>query len=1390
MKKFLQAVSVMLTIFVWMLTPLLGQSTCETPTGINVFEITTNSAQVTWVNEDTVEMQWYVFVYPTNQGTAYGWETFTSTDTVTLTDLLPNTNYTVCVQTYCGEDTLGESLYSEWSNTYAFTTACGVISVTPENTYSIIFGNDDVHCWSWDTIAGNSGWYIGNNGYFFGNEYGSSNANDSARLLSPFFDLTQMERPRLNFYFLRDLNHDISAYYRTGVNAEWILLADYPYEGNGSWESATLRLPNVDSCQLSFVATGTTSGYRSVQMGSLSIYEYPSCVAPTELTVVNFPAANQVTLSWTNVNDSVPASWTVYIRDNYSYEYREITVTDTFVTVGNLDFNRTYYWSVKANCAEEDESDWSGESGFSTTCGGVYVVTPENPYQMGFEDDGAPCWTPGGYGYSLQSYGEQYSGYYSGNVYNGSLTSPLFDLTQLENPTLTFFFKQTSENVDTLFVSYRTNETEEFQLLSKYEVKNDYWFVVDSLPFDTVQVKFYNTTENYVYLDDITIGERPSCLIPSHFEIDTVTTHSVTLNWTPAGDETEWTLHIEDWGDTVVTTHPFTIEGLQENRFYYVSVRANCGADDFSEWLNDLSFQTPCATFTVDDENIFMEDFEDWNYGTLPECWGFLTSTYNSYYGDFPMTIDFSPFGGEKSLGMYVRSGYSNSFYMNEFTNAINTLQVSFNINNNQQDALMTLEVGVMEDGVFVPVKTLRSLPQYSYQRVLLSQYEGNGNRIAFRASTTNSYCFVFIDNIEVKEIKCLVPTDVTVYGVTKDSAVVTWLHDTLQNPASWTVRLFDGYNYTETTVTTDTAVFSNLTAGTRYTAQVRANCNATDVSDWSDEVFFDTDCDVYVVTPENPYVEDFEVYPVCWNVDSYNWEWIDNAHSGEKGFYIYDPTIFDGNVVSPVFDLTAMENPMLSFFHRDDVAVYYRTRESGIWLHLSDCWQDDYDGYKYEHILLPNATATYQIKFVARWYRIYLDDIMINEEPDCMIPSDVTIDNSRPDSVLIGWTVNGSETAWTIRLNGVETVVTENPVMIAVDPGMEYTVSVRANCTDTTFSEWSYGYDFVSNCAEVYVVTSTQPYHEGFEHEFCWHNEAVAGYNAWYIGDTTNLSSIYVYEGAKIVYCPYTDGARALLYSPVLDLSQLAQAQMNFQVRTSSDVDDESRMTTLQVLYRTSDTTDWHLLESYTGLSSDYTRMAINLTDLTATYQIGFLSFATGEQNILLDDINVFELVPCAEPTNVTVENNVATWTGNAPSYNVKVSVGGVVVDEATVNTNSYTVRGLEEGDYAIIRVQAVCDEENLSDWTEGDVFVITGIESFGLNATVYPNPTTGVVNIEGATLNADIAVFDMFGKQMLAGKVTSERTELDLGGLTSGVYIIRIATNGEVTTVKVVKE
>ena len=178
------------------------------------------------------------------------------------------------------------------------------------------------------------------------------------------------------------------------------------------------------------------------------------------------------------------------------------------------------------------------------------------------------------------------------------------------------------------------------------------------------------------------------------------------------------------------------------------------------------------------------------------------------------------------------------------------------------------------------------------------------------------------------------------------------------------------------------------------------------------------------------------------------------------------------------------------------------------------------------------------------------------------------------------------------------------------------------------------------------------------------------------------------------------------------------------------------------------------------------------------------------GTHTIILDDINVFELLPCAAPSAVTVEDNVVTWTGTAPSYNVKVSVNGEVATETTVTTNNYTVEGLEEGDYAIVRVQAVCNEDNLSEWTEGNMVIPTRIENYGSLITIHPNPTTGVIRIEGATPNADLSVFDVFGKRMMSDKVTSELTELDLSGLAAGVYVIRIANAGEVTTVKVVKE
>ena len=1385
MKKFYKLSSAILAIlFVWMLTPLLGQSTCVTPTEVNVTEITETTAQVTWESVDTVEMQWYVYVYASNEGSAYGWEIFTSTDTVTLTGLEPHTNYTVHVQGYCGEDEDGESLYSDWTYGYSFSTLCGVLSVTPDESYWLDFYDDAIDCWSSDTIHGNSLWYpYSDYGYFyFGNESGYSYADDTARLLSPFFDLSGMANPQLEFqYYL--YYHSMSVYYRTGMDAEWQNLVDYEYDGDNNWHPlVSFDLPVADSCQISFVAANSDgySVYRGARMRSMKVEEGPTCLAPEDLTV-DYPAANIATLSWTDINDSVPASWTVQIYDYYYGDMiMDTTVMDTFVTIYDYDITRGYKWYVKANCGENDESDRSAQGSFSTACG-VYVVTPENLYQTGFEND-ATCWT----GTSYNSYYPHSGSYATRLIGSNYLTSPFFDLTQMQEPALTFYHRQYYSNVDSiLHVYYRTDESEAFQFLAKVEVDNAYRFATVALPFDTCQLQFRNTSSSSsVYLDDVMIDEMPSCVRVARLDVDTITSESVRLSWISNDNEGEWLVRIEGWGDTLVANNPATISGLQENTSYLVSIRANCPVDT-SAWSEQIAFRTECGAITIDENNSLFEGFEECEVQTIPSCWGRVTGYSNSY--NCPSTYDWSPFGSQKSLLMTAgASGYQNTIYTKALTNDINTLQVSFAANNNSNDGGMRLDVGVMEGNTFVTVKTFTSLENMFYERVVFNNYTGNGNRIAFRLSTTSTYYYdyyLLLDDIVVELAKCIDPVDVTVTGVTRDSAVVTWTDENMETPASWTVRLFDGYNYRDTTVTTDTVVFSDLAFGTRYTAQVRANCSAGDTSYWSDEVYFDTDCDVYVVTPDNPYIEDFETYPVCWSgsITQYS----GYAHSGD---YSIGNTYSYYEMLTPVFDLTALENPMLTFYYQyDGVSVYYRTRESGFWMLLDEYGYSS--DYNYAYINLPNTTETYQIRFVSD-YSTYIDDVVIGEEPECQLPSQLQVvwDSLTDTSVQIEWTSNGSETSWTVSVNGVETDVTENPFTITgLEPGMEYTVKVRANCSATTFSDWSDEMVFSTNCADVYVVTSTQPYHEGFENSFCWVKQVVSGSNNWYRTDTINNPAEFAHDGAQFVYAPNTSGSRALLYSPVLDLSQVSEAQMNFHVRVNKA---SNTLSELQVLYRTSDTTEWLLLENYIAIDTVYTRMAINLPELTATYQIGFMSIGAGVQYILLDDINVFELVPCAAPTNVTVENNVATWTGNAPSYNVKVSVNNELVAEATVNTNTYTVTGLEPGDYAIFRVQAVCDEDNISDWTEGEVFITAGIENYSMNVAVYPNPTTGVIVIEGASLNADITVFDMFGKQMMNGKVMSERTELDLSGLATGMYIIRMVNAGEVSAVKVVKE
>ncbi|MGL2966929.1 fibronectin type III domain-containing protein [Flavobacterium sp. XGLA_31] len=88
--------------------------------------------------------------------------------------------------------------------------------------------------------------------------------------------------------------------------------------------------------------------------------------------------------------------------------------------------------------------------------------------------------------------------------------------------------------------------------------------------------------------------EVPTAFIASNF----VNGNSVSLNWTPQGDEESWIIEYgfagftQGTGTTITaTTIPFTITGLNANNSYSFYVKANCGSNASSDWVGPVTVQ-------------------------------------------------------------------------------------------------------------------------------------------------------------------------------------------------------------------------------------------------------------------------------------------------------------------------------------------------------------------------------------------------------------------------------------------------------------------------------------------------------------------------------------------------------------------------------------------------------------------------------------------------------------------------------------------------------------------------------------------------------------------------------------------------------------------------------
>jgi len=89
---------------------------------------------------------------------------------------------------------------------------------------------------------------------------------------------------------------------------------------------------------------------------------------------------------------------------------------------------------------------------------------------------------------------------------------------------------------------------------------------------------------------------------------------------------------------------------------------------------------------------------------------------------------------------------------------------------------------------------------------------------------------------------------------------------------------------------------------------------------------------------------------------------------------------------------------------------------------------------------------------------------------------------------------------------------------------------------------------------------------------------------------------------------------------------------------------------------------------------------------------------------------------------------------------------------------------------------------ENGLSAITGFETVTSTGNECFGTAISIYPNPTSGLINIIGLDADTKITITDAKGQVVMQVDSQSDRLQsLDLGGNKPGVYFIKIQHNGE---------
>lgn len=171
---------------------------------------------------------------------------------------------------------------------------------------------------------------------------------------------------------------------------------------------------------------------------------------------------------------------------------------------------------------------------------------------------------------------------------------------------------------------------------------------------------------------------------------------------------------------------------------------------------------------------------------------------------------------------------------------------------------------------------------------------------------------------------------------------------------------------------------------------------------------------------------------------------------------------------------------------------------------------------------------------------------------------------------------------------------------------------------------------------------------------------------------------------------------------------------------------------------------------------------------------------YATGVSEIVTVDFDI--VIPVYEVTfNVSEARGPiegATITIN--STDITTDASGVATIELADGLYDYTVTAVGFEDYA--------EQITVAGAAVSVDVALIGIENVVSNFSIYPNPTSGILNVK-AEGNNTVVVLNAIGQVVYTNEVDGEGT-IDLTGNASGVYFVRLQSGDKVATQRVILE